>query len=98
MKEIKTVGIKDLKNNLSAYLRDVKSGFLVLVTVRGKVVALIKEPDIENLSTWEDSIINEWIREGWLIMGNKKKSKYIPTGIKLKKGTSTSLLNQDRGE
>ena len=31
---MKTVGIKDLKNNLSAYLRDVKRGTRILVSDR----------------------------------------------------------------
>lgn len=98
MKEIKTVGIKDLKNNLSSYIRDVKSGILVFVTDRGKVVAILKEPDIDTLSLSDNSLMNEWIREGWLIVGNGKKQKCIPTGVKLKKGTAAALLNLDRGE
>ncbi len=38
MREIKTVGIKALKDNLSSYLRDVKAGALILVTDRGSRV------------------------------------------------------------
>ena len=44
MAEIKTVGIKDLKNNLSAYLRDVRRGVRVLVADRDRVVAELHEP------------------------------------------------------
>jgi len=48
MREIKTIGIKVLKDNLSSYLRDVKAGALILVTDRGSVVAELKEPEIGN--------------------------------------------------
>src|SRR5258706_8670654 len=41
---IKTVGIKDLKNNLSAHLRDVRRGARILVSDRSTVVAELREP------------------------------------------------------
>ena len=42
---MRTVGVRELKNRLSAYLRDVQSGEGVLVTDRGKVVAELTPPD-----------------------------------------------------
>ncbi len=98
MKEIKTVGIKTLKDNLSSYLRDVKGGALLLVTDRGRVVAELKEPDIDYLLYEENSLMKEWIRNGSLIPARKRKSSILNTGIKLKKGTAASLLDKDRGE
>jgi prevent-host-death family protein len=41
---MKTVGIRELKNRLSEYLRQVRSGEGVLVTDRGEVVAEIGPP------------------------------------------------------
>ena len=38
---METVGVKELKNHLSRYLRGVKAGEEVLVSERGKVVARI---------------------------------------------------------
>ncbi len=98
MREIKTVGIKALKDNLSSYLRDVKTGVLILVTDRGSVVAEIKEPEIGNLMYEEDSLMKEWTDEGWLIPARKRKRRCLKSGIELKKGTAAYLLNQDRGE
>ena len=98
MKEIKTVGIKTLKDNLSSYLRDVKGGALLLVTDRGRVVAELKEPDIHHLLYEENSLMKEWIRNGSLIPARKRKSSILNTGIKLKKGTAASLLDKDRDE
>ncbi len=44
MKRLKTVGIKELKNNLSAYLREVRNGATVLVSDRNTIVAELHEP------------------------------------------------------
>src|ERR1700730_9206546 len=41
---MKTVGVRDLKNRLSEYLRRVRSGESVLVTDRGEVVAEFSPP------------------------------------------------------
>jgi prevent-host-death family protein len=43
---VKTVGVRELKNKLSQYLRLVRSGDSVLVTDRGEVVAEITTPGI----------------------------------------------------
>jgi len=98
MREIKTVGIKALKDNLSSYLRDVKTGVLILVTDRGSVVAEIKEPEIGNLMYEEDSLMKEWVEEGWLIPARKRKRRCQKSGIELKEGTAAYLLDRDRGE
>lgn len=41
---VKAVGIRELKDRLSEYLREVQAGEVVLVTDRGRVVAEIREP------------------------------------------------------
>jgi antitoxin (DNA-binding transcriptional repressor) of toxin-antitoxin stability system len=41
---MKSVGIKDLKNNLSRYLRDVRGGESLWVTDRNRIVAEIHPP------------------------------------------------------
>ncbi|MCC6196060.1 MAG: type II toxin-antitoxin system prevent-host-death family antitoxin [Burkholderiales bacterium] len=41
---MQTVGVRDLKNKLSEYLRRVRSGERVLVTDRGEVVAELLPP------------------------------------------------------
>lgn len=41
---MKTVGVRDLKNKLSEYLRRVRLGESVLVTDRGEVVAELQPP------------------------------------------------------
>ena len=50
---METVGVKELKNNLSRYLKKVKSGERIIITDRKKEVALItpliKEPVEEEI-------------------------------------------------
>ncbi|MGH7857687.1 MAG: type II toxin-antitoxin system Phd/YefM family antitoxin [Candidatus Binatia bacterium] len=44
---MKAVAVKELKNRLSAYLREVAGGETVLVTDRGKVVAELRRPSVD---------------------------------------------------
>lgn len=41
---MKAVAVKELKNSLSRYLREVATGEIVLVTDRGRVVAELRRP------------------------------------------------------
>src|SRR3989442_465971 len=66
METIKTVGIKNLKNNLSAYLREVKRGFRILITDRDQVVAELREPLMTEPLSASHSLREQWIREGKL--------------------------------
>jgi antitoxin (DNA-binding transcriptional repressor) of toxin-antitoxin stability system len=43
---LKTVNIRALKDRLSAFLRDVQHGDIVLITDRGKVVAELRRPTV----------------------------------------------------
>jgi antitoxin (DNA-binding transcriptional repressor) of toxin-antitoxin stability system len=47
---IRSVNIRALKDRLSAHLRDVQRGDVVLVTDRGRVVAEIREPGAHHVA------------------------------------------------
>ena len=98
MKIIKTVGIKNLKDHLSVYLREVQSGAIVLVTDRGNVIAEIHKPTIESKAQKHGSIHEEWVRENRLIPPKVKKKKCPVSPVKLREGVAMDLLNQERGE
>lgn len=58
-----SVGIRELKNNLSKYVRDVERGKRVAVTAHGRVVAELVPPgttrprkSAQKLSRWEQMI------------------------------------------
>lgn len=59
---MKAVGIKDIGNNLSAHLREVRSGARILVSDRNTVVAELHEPGgVYTTRTGDDVILSEWI-------------------------------------
>ena len=98
MEEIKTVGVKSLKDQLSAYLRDVKAGCVVLVTERGRVIAELHR-SVRQLPLPEtESIRSQWIENGKLKPSRTDKRKCRPSPIKSESGTAMALLNQERGD
>ena len=74
---MKVVGIKELKNKLSEYVKLVKAGEVVLVTDRGDVVAELRAP-----TPWKDPMMdNPWFAEQ-VRLGNITPRR-IPPGTEL---------------
>ncbi len=96
MKAVERVGVKNLKNNLSAYLRQVKRGVRVLITDRDEVVAEIGKPRGE-LGGFPP-LFEEWIRRGELRPGRRPKRPLPASPVRFPKGTAQRLLDLDRGE
>jgi len=99
MSDLKTVGVKELKNNLSAYLREVRAGARVLVSDRNRVVAELHEP----LAAYAiddpiDPIVAEWIETGVVSPPTVRKSRLPVSPVKLEDGVADRLLDRDRGE
>jgi antitoxin (DNA-binding transcriptional repressor) of toxin-antitoxin stability system len=64
---MKAVAVKELKNRLSAYLREVAKGEVVLVTDRGRVVAELRRPPTEmTFGTVEQALERRYV-EGVLV-------------------------------
>ena len=64
---MKTVGLKALKNQLSAYVRAAAAGEIVLVTDRDAVVAQLgPAPADVRISRGDDDVFARGVREGWL--------------------------------
>ena len=59
---LKTVNIRALKDWLSAFLRDVQHGDIVLITDRGKVVAELRSPTVgqptDTLSARQQTLVD----------------------------------------
>jgi hypothetical protein len=98
MKTIKTVGVKTLKNNLSAYLKEAQSGTLVLVADRDRVIAEIRRPSVETFPGEAVELKAEWIANGILTAGKKRKHMLPASSVALPAGTSQRLLDEERGE
>ena len=95
--EIKTVGVRELKDSLSSYLREVKSGVVVLVTDRGRVVAQLTSVSL-SAPVGGDLLLSEWIERGDVISPRRVKADYGPSPVRLEDGVSLRLLDLDRGK
>jgi antitoxin (DNA-binding transcriptional repressor) of toxin-antitoxin stability system len=63
---MRAVGIKELKNRLSEYIRIAAAGERVLVTDRDRVVAELIAPQAGTPETASDAALAEAVRAGWL--------------------------------
>ncbi len=84
-------GIKDLKNRLSDYLRQVKKGEKILITERKKVIATIAPVG----RTGDDSFLLSLVKEGFASWkGGKPMGSRHPVRIKGK--TISEIILEDR--
>jgi hypothetical protein len=99
MKPLKTVGVKDLKNNLSSYLRDVRNGSTILVSDRNDVVAELHEPYGQmNIAAGMHPLLLAWAQAGLIQLPKCEKQPLQLSPIKKPEGTALNLLNEDRKE
>jgi len=66
---MRAVGIKELKNRLSEYIRLVGTGETVLVTDRDRVVAELGPPRETRSPILADAMLAEAVRKGWITPG-----------------------------
>ena len=98
MAAIKTVGVKDLKNRLSEYLREVRGGAVVLVTDRGTVVAELREPSMHRQPGRDYSLLEEWSADGSVHLPLGRRTSPPVSQVILPDGTARRLLDLDRSE
>ena len=99
MGDLKTVGIKELKNNLSAYLREVRRGTRVLVSDRNRVIAELREPRPGYaVDDPLDPQFVEWIDAGTVAPPTARKAKLPVSPVRLEEGTAARLLDESRGD
>lgn len=92
------MGIKELKNHLSAYLREVKLGTRIFLTDRNEVVAELRKPDFGSLHPAPSSLLEQWVREGKVIPASGEKPHLPPSPVRLPDGTAQKLLDEVRGD
>jgi prevent-host-death family protein len=96
---MKTVGVRELKNRLSEYIRHVRSGESVLVTDRGEVVAELTPP---GHGTTEGDIapgLRALAKRGLASLGAPGDASTYPALPRRRKRklTAAQLLEQERG-
>lgn len=95
---MKAVGVRELKNRLSEYLRQVRGGEQILVTDRGEVIAELRQPGRSELDTPYPELMR-YVQRGKARMGGPNDPELYPslTSV-LPPGRSLTLLDQERGE
>ena len=86
-----TVGIRDLKTNLSRHLKRVRSGARLLVTERGRSIATITPVEAPADVDWAHQFVAEG-RAHWT--GGKPAGATRPASITGK--TASSIVIEDR--
>jgi len=89
-----TVGIRELKNNLSHYVRQVMAGARVVVTDRGRVVAELVPPPAPRVppSRYDELVSSGVIRRA-VETGDPLAD--FPS-LELPRGTAAALIDEDR--
>ena len=96
---MKAIGIRQLKNRLSEYLRQVRDGERVLVTDRGKVVAELRSAHEGDLEEGVDPALVELARRGLLSLGAPNRPElYASLWRVLAEGRLSELLDEERQE
>ncbi len=94
-----TVGVRELKNRLSHYLRLVRGGETLIVTDRGQIVAELKPPQQENPEGFPYPGLLKLAREGQVRLGTgNDPDGYPEADFSVPAGTVARLLDEDRGE
>jgi len=96
---MKTVGIRELKNRLSEYVRDVRAGETVLVTDRGEVVAELGPPGGRKVDPSLPAALVEMARKGLVTLAQPKGDYRYPILPRLMPdGSAAELLDAERGD
>jgi prevent-host-death family protein len=89
-------GVRDLKNNLSRYLRLVEAGERVVVTAHGRAVAELVPPGhAATTRSRLDELVATGVARPPMEPGDPLD--YLPD-FRLPRGTATKLIDADRGE
>ncbi|HOT32807.1 MAG: type II toxin-antitoxin system prevent-host-death family antitoxin [Treponema sp.] len=74
-----TVGVRDLKNQLSQYLQYVKRGEKIIITEHNRVIAEISSPSNEVSNTDVEIMLEKLTAAGKLIKAKRNNSTQLKT-------------------
>jgi antitoxin (DNA-binding transcriptional repressor) of toxin-antitoxin stability system len=96
---MKTVGVRELKNRLSEYIRQVRSGESVLVTDRGEVVAELAPPGRTTGDGEVPAALLALAKRGLATLGAPGDAGLYPSFPRKRKRkfTAAQLLEEERG-
>ena len=89
------VGVKELKNRLTHYLRQAKQGEEVVVTERGKPVALLHPIGSARPVKSREAKLARLASQGFLTLPTRKPSQFRPP-VRAKGPLASRLVLEDR--
>ena len=97
---MKAIGVRELKARLSAFLRDVQAGEVILITDRGRVVAELRAPGpAVGVESPADRALRRLADTGALRVGEPQNpAAYQVSPVRARAGTAARLLAEDRDE
>ena len=96
---MKRVGVRELKNRLSYYIRQARAGHEIQVTDRGEVVAELLPPRQAVNGGDSRRRLEELARRGLATVGGPNNSRaYRRMARVLPSGTARRLLDEERGQ
>lgn len=99
IKVMKKVGIRELKNRLSHYVRAARAGQEIQVTDRGEAVAELLPPRRRRSGTDVRQRVADLARRGLATAGAPHdRGAYVRLRRLAPRGTAKRLLDQDRGD
>lgn len=91
---MKKVGLRELKNRLAVYVKQVRRGATILVTDRGMPVArIVPEPETQQARPLEE-LLRELAAAGHLRLGTKPFAKIRPVQARGK--PASQMIIEDR--
>jgi antitoxin (DNA-binding transcriptional repressor) of toxin-antitoxin stability system len=99
-----SAGIRDLKNNLSRYIRRLSTAKRILITDRGRVVAELRLPEPEPpqargpIGPRYQALIDAGVIRPAIESGDPLKDWPTAAQLKLPPGTAQELIDADRDE
>lgn len=96
---MKTVGVRELKNRLSEYLREVRRGEHLLVTDRGEVIAELSPPGQGTADASVPVGILALAKRGMLTLGSPDNGRSYPALPRSHRGKhrAAEMLDAERG-
>ncbi|MFQ5667427.1 MAG: type II toxin-antitoxin system Phd/YefM family antitoxin [Candidatus Binatia bacterium] len=95
---MKSVPVRELKNRLSTYLRDVRAGEVVLITDRGNVVAELRRPTIELALGPVERALQGLRACGVEVTGLEQSAAVYRPSPLTRSVASADLLEEERGD
>jgi prevent-host-death family protein len=96
--DMRTVGLKTLKNKLSEYVRAASAGETVLVTDRHRVVAELVPPQPDRMNGGVEERYEQAVRAGLIARAPRPGSGPPPAASVMSFETLMDDLRQDRAE